>query len=330
MLLAAAEQVYRAGLWAVRQGYRRGFVRAHRMPVPLISVGNLTWGGTGKTPLVMHLARALEKKGHRLAVLTRGYGGDEAALMTQRLQPIPVIVGADRVRTGRRAIEEMGADLLLLDDGYQQWRLKKDVEILAMDSGAPFGNGHLIPKGILREPISAACRADLVVVKETGSDETARRSVRERIRELNAEAPIFFMNYQPQGFWRWPEHEAVPLQAVRGKRVCTLAGIGNPPSFEETVTSLGAEPALKVRFRDHHPYGTGEMMRLLSRCQRYGVRRIVTTAKDAIRLPKLLLKSVGPPLKGMDLLVLEIEPRFDPNESELLHRIDTLLARPRG
>ena len=330
MFLAIGEQLYRLGLGLVGQGYRRGILQTHRLSVPVISVGNLTWGGTGKTPLVMCLARALEKKGHRVAVLTRGYGADEAAMMAERLQPIPVMMGADRVATGRRAAAEMGADLLLLDDGYQQWRLKKDVEILALDGAVPFGNGHLIPRGTLREPMSAAARADLIVVKDGALDEPARRTVKAQIRRFNGEAPIFFMSYRPRDHWRWSTREAVPLRVFKGQRVCTLAGLGHPQSFEGTVAALGADPALKYRVRDHHPYTAGEMMSLLSRCRRHSITRMVTTAKDAVRLPGLLLKSVGPDLHGVDLLVLEIEPQFDPHESELLHRIDTLLARARG
>ncbi len=330
MFLILGEQLYRSGLWLVKQGYRRGILKTHRMKVPVISVGNLTWGGTGKTPLVMMLARALEKKGYRVAVLTRGYGADEAAMMAERLQPVPVMVGPDRVATGRRAVEEMGVDLLLLDDGYQQWRLKKDVEILALDAAAPLGNGHLIPRGTLREPAAAAARANLIIVKESAPDAAERKAVTAKIRALNGAAPIFFMRYQPQELWRWTTREVVPLRTLKGQKVCTLAGLGHPQSFEATVASLGAAPALKYRVRDHHPYTAGEMLSFLSRCRRHGISKMITTAKDAVRLPGLLSKSIGPELKGVDLLVLEVDPLLDPDESELLHRIDTLLARARG
>lgn len=329
MLLTLAEKLYGAGLWAIQQGYRRGLLPVHRLGVPVVSVGNLTWGGTGKTPLVMTLARGLEKQGHRVAVLTRGYGGDEALLLAERLEPIPVMVGPDRVSTGRRAALEMGVDLLLLDDGYQQWRVKKDVEILSVEALSPFGNGHLIPRGSLREPREAAGRAQIIVAKESASDEPNRKQVKIQLKAFNGSASIFFMRYQPEELWRWTTREVVPLKAVKGQRVCTLAGIGHPESFEATVESLETKTVLRIRVRDHHPYTAGEMVRLLQRCHRHGIQRMITTAKDSVRLPRLLLKSLGPELKGVDLLVLDVEPKFDPDESELLHRIDSLLAGAR-
>ncbi|MBI3323822.1 MAG: tetraacyldisaccharide 4'-kinase [Candidatus Omnitrophica bacterium] len=320
------EQLYRLGIAAIHLGFRRKLFRVHRLPVPVISVGNLTWGGTGKTPLVMVLARALEKKGRRVAVLTRGYGGDEAALLTERLEPIPVLVDPDRVETGNRAVRELGADLLLMDDGFQQWRVRKDVEILMADGAAPFGNGRMIPRGNLREPVSEAARANLIVVKDSGLGVEAKREAERQLRARNKTAPIFFMRYQPTDLWRWSTDEKVPLDSLQGQKICTLSGIGHPASFETAVGLLGGKVILRHRFRDHHVYTAGELIRILHRCRQHGIGRIVTTAKDAVRLPRLLLKTVGPDLRGVELLVLEIAPVFEPNESELLHRIDSVLA----
>ncbi len=325
--LSIGERLYRVGLRMIQVAFRRGILKTHRLPVPVISVGNLTWGGTGKTPLVIFLARALKRRGYHVAVLTRGYGGDEAQLLQRRLDSIPVLVGANRVATGKKAVEEFSADLLLLDDGYQQWRLKKDVEILTVDANAPFGNGHLIPRGSLREPKRAAGRADLIVFKNTQSNPAQLKWLRQEVRRFNATAPLFFMSYRVAGLWRWPSEEELPLKAIKGQRVCTLAGIADPKQFEASVQSLGAKTALRYRARDHHPYTAGELIKLLTRCRRHGIGRIVTTAKDAVRIPKLFLETVGPELKGLELLVLEIEPTFEPDESELLHRIRTVLAR---
>jgi len=327
LFLAVGERLYCAGLWVIQLGFRRGFLKKHRLPVPVISVGNLTWGGTGKTPLVIYLAQALQGEGRSVAVLTRGYGGDETALLMERLHPIPVLVGADRVASGNRAVQEYGADLLLLDDGYQQWRLKKDVEILAVSAGAPFGNGHLIPRGILREPVNTAARADLIVVKQTGAQPGRAQSVKTQLKQFNPAAPVFFMSYEPERLWRWPGKEKVALKSLKGQKVCTLAGIGDPKQFETTVESLGAKLSIRYRARDHHPYTAGELIRLLTRCHRHGIRKVVTTAKDAVRIPKLLEETVGKDLKGTEFLVLEIKPRFEPNEIELLYRIRSVLAR---
>ncbi len=326
MLLSLGEEIYRLGLQAVGLAYRKGILKRHRLGVPVVSVGNLTWGGTGKTPLVIYLARAFEKMGRRVAVLTRGYGRDESALMTDRLHPIPVLVGPDRIQSGRRAVEELGADLLLLDDGYQQWRVIKDFEILAVDSSAPFGNGHLIPRGSLREPASAAARADLFVIKKGDAKAGGLAAVEDQLRQVNPQAPIFRMGLEPTGLWRWPSRRALPLDALKGRKLCTLAALAAPGPFESTVAALGGRAVLRFRFRDHHPYTVGELVKVMARCRQHDVRTLVTTAKDAIRIPKRLLEAVGTDLKGCDLLVLEVAPRFEPDEGELLHRIRSVLA----
>jgi len=324
--LKIGEALYRLGLQAIYLGYRAGFLKTHRLPVPVVSVGNLTWGGTGKTPLVIHLAEALASKGFRVAVLTRGYGNDESLLLHKRLDPIPVLVGPDRVKAGHRAVQEFDANLLLLDDGYQQWRLHKDVEILTADARAPFGNGRLIPRGTLREPRAAAARADLIVVKRDGRGPAEHRPIGEEVRRVNPTAPLFLMSYRPCRVWRWPDEASVPVKALEGQKLCTLAGIADPGLFEKTVQGLGVRTALRYRVRDHHPYTAGELIRLMTRCRRHGIDGIITTSKDAVRIPRLFLETVGPELKGMKILVLEVEPVFEPDESELLHRIGSLLA----
>ncbi len=322
LALAGAEKVYGAGIRAIHWGFRRGILKKHRLPVKVVSVGNLTWGGTGKTPLVIHLAQALQSHGCRVAVLTRGYGKDESLILAERLAPIPVLVGPDRVLTGERAVREHGADLLLLDDGYQQWRLQKDLEILTADAAAPFGNGRLIPRGTLREPPAAAARADLIVLK--GKDSAGARA---QMKRLNPAAPIFFMTYEPSRLRRWPDGKEIPLKNLKGRRVCTLAGIGDPKQFEETVAGLEPDIRVRYRVRDHHRYTAGELIRLVSRCQRHKVAAVVTTEKDAVRIPAIFREAAGRRLEETEFLVLEIEPRFEPDESELLHRIRTVLAR---
>ena len=322
LALAGAERIYGYSVRAVHWGFRRGILKKHRLPVKVVSVGNLTWGGTGKTPLVIHLAQALQSHGRRVAVLTRGYGQDESRLMAEKLSPIPVLVGPDRVVTGKRAVREHGADLLLLDDGYQQWRLEKDVEILTADAAAPFGNGGLIPRGTLREPPAAAARADLIVLKGEKSEQAISQ-----LRRFNAKAPLFFMRYEAQQLRSWPDGKGASPKQLKGKKVCTLAGIAAPSLFEADVESLGAEPALRVRFRDHYPYTAGDLIRILGRCQRHRIGTVVTTEKDAVRIPELFRKMAGPHLREMEFWVLEIKPRFEPNEAELLHRIRSLLVR---
>ncbi len=328
-LLSFGEGIYRVGLAGVGLAYRTHLLKTHQLPVPVVSVGNLTWGGTGKTPTVMHLARGFERMGRHVAVLTRGYGGDEARLMAQQLHPIPVVVGADRVASGRRAVREHQADLLLLDDGYQQWRLKKDVEILMVDAEAPFGNGHLIPRGILREPVSAAGRANLIIIKRTNLDPEKDKEAEAAVRRVNPNAPLFFARYRPVSLTRWPSETKVALKSLDETRVATMAGIARPEQFEKMVIGLGADVALKYRVRDHHPYSVGELTQWLTGCQRQGIHRVITTPKDAVRIPKPLVETLGTDLKKMELLVLDVELELEPDEGELLHRINSLLAGPR-
>ncbi|MBI3333739.1 MAG: tetraacyldisaccharide 4'-kinase [Candidatus Omnitrophica bacterium] len=328
ILLSLGELFYRIALGGVGLLYRLKLLKVHRLPAPVISVGNLTWGGTGKSSLVMKLAPALKEKGRSPAVLLRGYGGDETRLLRERLHPIPVLAGPDRVATGTRAVKELGADLLILDDGYQQWRLRKDLEILMVDATAPFGNGHLIPRGTLREPVRAAARADLIVVTRADLvDPAGLKGVQARLRLINGKAPILFARYRPVELRALFKASSSPLAELKGEPVCTLAGIAGPGQFEAAVRGLGARVALSYRVRDHHPYTVGELTRLFARCQGKGIRRVVTTPKDAVRIPSRLTDALGPDLKGIELLVLEVILEFEPDESELLHRIDTLLPR---
>ena len=327
ILFSAAEAAYRIGVGVFTGAYRRGFLRTHCLPAYVVSLGNLTWGGTGKTPLAMYLARVFQARGRPVAVLTRGYGQDEVHLMRERLKPIPVVAGPDRLKNGLQAVREYGVELLLLDDGYQQWRIHKDLEILAADAAAPFGNGHLIPKGTLREPKEAAARADLIILKRGNHSPEALKEGERQIRRFNAHAPIFQMSYRPAVLWNWPFERMESLEYLKNRKVATLAGLADPAHFEETVRSLGAQVDYCIRVRDHHRYAAGEIVRYLSECLGKGLRTMVTTAKDAVRIPKQVVDAAGPDLKGVELLVLEVVPEFEPDESQLLHRIDSLLAR---
>ena len=324
-ILIMGEALYGLALKGIAALYRMKLLPVHQLKIPVVSVGNLTWGGTGKTPMVMALAIYFQKKGRRVAVLTRGYGQDEARLLTERLHPIPVLIGADRVALGWTAYEKHAANLVLLDDGYQQWRLKKDLEILMVDATSPFGNGRLIPHGTLRERPSAAARADLIVVTKSDFNPDGLEVTQEKLRSLNEKAPIFFARYRATHGWCWPSGEEFPLGRLGDEPLCALSGIARPEQFETTLHRLGGRIHLKVRVGDHHPYTVGQMVRLFARCHRHRIRRIVTTAKDAVRIPKGILDAAGPNLKGMELLVLEVKMEFDPNESELHHRIDSLL-----
>lgn len=296
----------------------------------VVSVGNLTVGGTGKTPAVIALAQEAKRRGHQPCILTRGYKGkaagpcvisagdgpllgveetgDEAFLMAERLKNIPVIKGNDRYEAGMFALEASIADpsLFILDDGFQHWVLARDVDILLIDSTNPFGNRRLLPTGILREPLTEMKRADIIVLTKTHSD--AERSpggkddlIRE-IREYNRNAPLYVSSHVPVGL-QTRSGEELPLETISGKPVFGFCGIGNPDSFTHTLAALHAQVRGFMTFRDHHPYRERDIRRISDAARGCAADWIVTTEKDIMRLKDFPLRD--------DLLSLHIEFKIE-------------------
>jgi tetraacyldisaccharide 4'-kinase len=284
--------------------YRAGLFRTEKLSCPVISVGNLTAGGTGKTPVVMALAEGLKRRGIATAVLSRGYGGtrlggacvsdgrkvllgpgeagDEPFLMASRLPGVPVYVGRDRVASGRRALKETGVRGLVLDDGYQHLRLHRDLNVLLVDGRAGFGDSHLLPRGILREPLSQLRRADLYVV--TKADEAgAGASSEVLLRRLRPEVPIFHCAYEALSLVG-PGGETEPVEALRGKEGIALSGIADPGSFSSLLKRCGMDVAEEITYPDHHSY-TEEEVRTLA--DKYRGAWVVTTEKDMVKLLNL-------------------------------------------
>jgi tetraacyldisaccharide 4'-kinase len=297
--------LYWVGLKINRLAYDLGLLRTTRLTAPVISVGNLTAGGTGKTSAAAALAAATIARGKRPAILSRGYGrqrgrgcavvsdgarvladhltaGDEPVLLASSVPGAAVLVGKDRRESGRRAIEDLHADVLILDDGFQYWRLEKDREIVLIDALAPFGTGLLFPAGILREPLSHLRRADEVWLTHTdlaGADRV--NSVRARLQRC-FNGPIMDTIHAPVELRPLDRAEPMSLAELQGKRVVAMSGIGNPLAFELTLRRLGAQ-VLPVRFPDHHHYSPADRRAV----ERFAQRRqaiIITTEKDAVRL----------------------------------------------
>jgi tetraacyldisaccharide 4'-kinase len=290
---------YRGAVAARNRLYDRGLLRQERLPCPVISVGNLTVGGTGKTPTVIRLAAMLRDKGCRPAVLSRGYGGtarapintvsdgkrvlmewgesgDEPLLIARSVPGIPVLTGPERIRTGRAAVERYGADILILDDAFQHRALFRDLDIVMLDATRPFGNGYLLPRGPLREPHEALRRADLLIT--TGGSETA---ITPRGVPL---LPTFRGVHRPRELVEAATGRALPLAELRGKKVCAFAGIGSPEAFRQSLAALGAEIVSFRAFPDHHPYRLADLEALRRLAGESAAGRIVTTEKDGIRL----------------------------------------------
>jgi tetraacyldisaccharide 4'-kinase len=306
-LLGAATVGYRAGLALHRTAYAAGLRRTRTLPCGVVTVGNLTVGGTGKTPTVEWLARALGARGRRVVVLSRGYGrrarspvtvvsdeervlatvseaGDEPILLARRLPGVPVVVGGDRHRAGEAALARFGADVLVLDDGFQQQRLHADVAVVCLDAQAPWGHRGLLPRGSLREPPRAIARAHLLVLTHAAGV-TNRAAVEAEVRRHAGGVPIAHATYEPEGAVDARTGAAVPLASLRGRPVLAFAGIAAPERFAATLRALGLNLRELAAFPDHHAYRPADLATIESRARATGAAVLVTTEKDAVRLP---------------------------------------------
>jgi tetraacyldisaccharide 4'-kinase len=282
--------------------YDRGLLASFRVPARIISVGNITVGGTGKTPLVETLARFFAGQGQRVAVVSRGYGrkgkntvvvsdgntvlsdpditGDEPLLLARHLKGIPVLVGTDRVAASREAVRLFGSTLIVLDDGFQHRRLKRDLDVVTLRRGDPFGNGLLLPAGPLRESLKGLRRADVIVL--TGIEGSPESADRRWICDLKP-GKVVEANYRPGSWNRFSEDKSFPLETFGGKTVFAFSGIGNPESFEKSLQATGVNTAGHRVFRDHHRYTAGEWRQIGESAEALGAVAVVTTEKDAVR-----------------------------------------------
>ncbi len=272
-----------------------------KLPCKVISVGNITLGGTGKTVIVEFIARYLKEQGHRVAILTRGYGKDEAFMLRSRLKDIPVIIDANRTRGARLAIKKYNVDTVILDDGFQQWHIGKDLDILAIDSKTLFGNRQMIPRGILREPLSSLKRPGVFLMTKFKSQNT--EGVKEFLGRVNPKAEIFRSQHKQIGFYRINNPgELLSSEILKNKTVALFSGIADPDSFEDSVKSLNINVGLHLRFPDHHHYSQQDLNNVIKQSLAKNMDTIVTTEKDAAMIGAL--KKMNYRVK---ILVLRIE-----------------------
>lgn len=320
-VMTLMEAGYRGLLGAREWLYRRGALRSRGVSPVVVSVGNLTVGGTGKTPATELAALTLSALGRRPAIVSRGYrrrsrgvqvvadsasirlepedAGDEPFLLARRLPGVPVVVGSNRYEAARLAVERFGVSAIVLDDGFQHRTLRKDLEIVMVRAAVPWGNGRLLPGGPLREPLAALARADLIVATGAqGARDT--EAVRASVERHAPRVPVLGAAYVPAECWRAGHMEAVPLARLSGLRLLAFAGIASPASFAQTLHDLGARLEGFVAFADHHWYSRPDLRRLAERAQALGVEGLVTTEKDWVRLRAL-------PLPACPLYVLSIK-----------------------
>tara|TARA_R110002072_G_scaffold121004_1_gene254433 strand:- start:423 stop:1331 length:909 start_codon:yes stop_codon:yes gene_type:complete len=287
----------------------------------VISVGNLTTGGTGKTPLVISLCRALLARGERVGVLARGYGAardgelnDELRLIRDSLPDVILAPGRDRVVRAAEAVAA-GATILVLDDGFQHRRLARDLDIVLLDATAPWSGGHLLPRGLLREAPSALRRAQAVVISRAElRSPTELQALEAEIRATGYSGPVFRMSLTPSSLVAiGPQgHEERPIQTLEKLPVVMACGIGNPTAFAATAASLGARLSHLEPFPDHHEYRPRDLHALEDLAERRAVKHVLITAKDAVKLAPLLAVPRG---ASCTWLCLSVEASIEPREA---------------
>jgi tetraacyldisaccharide 4'-kinase len=304
--------------------YNVRILRDSALGVQVIAIGNLTVGGTGKTPVVEKFARELQDQGRVVAILSRGYrskppplrkrlinkllfredstpprvvsdgksllldsetAGDEPYMLASNLKDVVVLVDKDRVKSGRYAIEKYGCDTLLLDDGFQYWKLRgRRRDIVLVDYQQPFGNEHLLPRGTLREPPSHLSRASTIFITKSNGNTT---ELRRRIQQYNPNARIIECVHHPLYFEDVFTGERKGLEFLKRTKVASLSGIAQPESFERSLLGLGCELVYSKRFADHHRFSQQEILNVINRGKKRQAQVILTTQKDAVRFPKL-------------------------------------------
>ncbi|MCK4485506.1 MAG: tetraacyldisaccharide 4'-kinase [Desulfobacterales bacterium] len=305
-VLYACSQVYQLAARSRIHLYENGILEQKSLPCKVVSIGNITMGGTGKTPMVHYVASLLKGLGLKVAVISRGYGGytqrsggivsdgkttfmglrasgDEPQLLASKLKGIPLLVGKDRYRAGRRAISRFGASVLVLDDAFQHLPLKRDLDLLLLDSTRPFGNGYYIPRGTLREPVEQIKRASTFVLTRWTEDSNLTRGS-SMIEPYVQGRPIFRCMHVPETLFVPARKKALDLSSLKGRRLFAFSGIARNEFFRETIAKLEGHVAGFLEFPDHHRYAHHDLGLIWRRARDLNVDNIITTEKDYVNI----------------------------------------------
>ena len=324
LAMSALSGVYRLVVQMRLRVYRKRWRQQHHLGTLVVSIGNLTVGGTGKTPVVELLARTLRDRGRTVSILSRGYksrrlkepqnwkdadgkkfpadkmpkvvstgrallldskfAGDEPFMLARNLDGVSVVVDKDRVKGGRFAVGQLGADTLLLDDGLQYLHLAHGHDIVLVDRTAPFGTGAVLPRGTLREPPRNLCRASYILI--TKCDGSSNEELIEKLRRHNKVAPIIECTHGPRYVEEVFTGEKKPLDFIKDKWTAAISGIAVPEGFENGLEKLGARVEIRRRFSDHHRFSRKEIDKFMKRCIERDMEIVMTTEKDAVRFPR--------------------------------------------
>ena len=313
--LRGCSYLYEYGVRLKLAMYDMGIKKKEKLDCCVISIGNITVGGTGKTPTAQKMADLIKRMGYRVVILNRGYrshwdkeigvvsdgnkifmtayeAGDEAYLMAKTLPGIPVVIGKNRAITGKYAVEKLNAEVIIMDDGYQHWHLERDLDVVLVDTLNMFGNGCVLPRGMLREPLENLNRGDLFLLTKTDqSSILSRMQLRKTIGKYNSKAPVVESVHHPKNFveiadwYKGITQNHLELSELEGKNVMVFSAIGNPSSFEQTLSGIGLNIKEAVRYPDHHDYGMLEMQYILERASSHNAVAMITTSKDAVKIP---------------------------------------------
>jgi tetraacyldisaccharide 4'-kinase len=356
-VLWGLSKLYQLGVQVRLRLWQHRIFRDHTLGCQVVSIGNLSVGGTGKTPVVEVFARALQQRGRRVAILSRGYkstprplwqrlvakitfqedrilpkivsdgrsllldseqAGDEPYMLASNLKDVVVLVDKDRVKSGRYAISRYGCDTLLLDDGFQYLALKSRLDICLIDRSNPFGNHYLLPRGTLREPIANLKRAHYIFI--TKSSELGAKKLRKAIRQFNDQAEVIECAHQPLYLQDVFTGERHPLGKLQGLSIGAISGIAVPESFEQGVLDLGAKLVYAKRYADHHRYSQQEIINMINRSLKRGATAILTTEKDAVRFPKIDRRDIPIYYLRVEIRIISGAKDFDDAVAKICHR----------
>jgi tetraacyldisaccharide 4'-kinase len=341
--LFAISIVY-GGLIKLREAlYKKGILQSKRLPCPVVSIGNITVGGTGKTPMTVYVAELIRRFGYKVAIVSRGYkgkaektggivydgrvicmepdqAGDEPFMMAKRLRSVPVIVGKDRFKAGMLAVKEFKPDVVLLDDGFQHLRLYRDIDLVLLDFNSPFGNGNLLPRGILREPASSLSRADALILTRSDSvPGSIKAKLLDRLMYLSQKRSVYVTFHTPYIFKVVTaagdiENSALSKsqdwdsENIKGRKVFAFSGIARNEDFKHTVESFGCDVSGFAGFQDHHTYSDEDINTILRSAKDAGAEIVCTTEKDYARMGH---RKSWP----IDLVIIGIEIAFGDDEA---------------
>lgn len=343
-MLRVLSYIYELGARTNYGLYKMGILKSTKLDCCVISIGNITVGGTGKTPTAQRVANMVSAMGYKVVILNRGYrshcdeemgvvsdgkkiymtayeAGDEAYLMAKMMPGIPVIIGKNRSITGKYAVEHLGAEVIIMDDGYQHWQVQRDLDIVLVDTINMFGNHCLLPRGILREPLSHLDRADMFLLTKTDqSSVLARKFMEELLESYNDKAPIVESIHHAVGFveiadwYKGNVDSTIELSQLEGENVMVFSAIGNPSSFEQSLASVGLNILEALRYPDHHDYGMPEMQYIGERAEILNAKALITTGKDAVKIPTEFIyfnRSIPIYVLDMDIVLTKNKKDFE-------------------